>query len=130
MGIANYKYVVKRVTFQMEQHLACTIISCQVFTHNKRGPSDLDRSTEFCLKRLIYRYILKIGFAPDDPLVGPFLSPEPYLEQILIWSTGRCYILNIRAIDLVVSNKWIVLCFHYVSQRKLCDLHDEDILIT
>ena len=71
----------------------------------------LDRSPEFCLKPLIYRYLLKTGHAPGDPLVGPFLSPELYFEQIEIWSTGWCYILNIRAVDLIVSNKMILLCF-------------------
>ena len=29
----------------------------------------LDRSPEFCFKRLIYRYLLEIGHAPDDLVV-------------------------------------------------------------
>ena len=59
----------------------------------------LDRSPEFCLKPLIYRYLLKTGHVPGDPLMGPFLSLDLYLEQIEIWSTGWCYILNIRALE-------------------------------
>ena len=33
----------------------------------KTAQVTIDRSPEFCLKRLIYRYILKTGHAPDDP---------------------------------------------------------------
>ena len=36
----------------------------------------LDRSPEFCFKRLIYRYLLKTGHAPDDLPCGPCLAPE------------------------------------------------------
>ena len=67
----------------------------------------LGRSPEFCLKPLIYRYQL-IG----DPLVGPFLSPEIYFEQIELWSTRWCYILNIRALDILVSNRMICFVFY------------------
>ena len=42
----------------------------------------MDRSPEFCLKLLIYMYLLKTNHAPGEPLVGPFLSPELYLKQI------------------------------------------------
>ena len=66
-----------------------------------------DRSPEFCLKPVIYRYLFKTGNALGDPLVEPFLSPELYVEQIEIWSTGWCYILNIMTLDLVVSNKMV-----------------------
>ena len=34
----------------------------------------LDRSPEFCFKRLIYRYLLETGHAPDDLPCGPFRS--------------------------------------------------------
>ena len=36
----------------------------------------LDRSPEFCFKRLIYRYLLETGHAPDDLPCGPCLVPE------------------------------------------------------
>ena len=75
----------------------------------------LDRSPEFCLKPLIYRFLFKTGHAPGDPLVGPFLSTELYSEQIETWSTGWCYILNIRALDLVISNKMIEIFFQYAN---------------
>ena len=42
----------------------------------KRGLSDPDRSPEFCFKRLIYRYLLETGHAPDDLPCGPCSVPE------------------------------------------------------
>ena len=42
----------------------------------KRGPSDPDRSPEFCFKRLNYRYLLETGHAPDDLPCGPCSVPE------------------------------------------------------
>ena len=42
----------------------------------KRGPSDPDRSPEFCFKRLIYRYLLETGHAPGDLPCGPCSVPE------------------------------------------------------
>ena len=42
----------------------------------KRGPSDPDRSPEFCFKRLIYRYLLETGHAPVDLPCGPCSVPE------------------------------------------------------
>ena len=36
----------------------------------------LDRSPEFCFKRLIYRYLLEAGHALDDLLCGPCSVPE------------------------------------------------------
>ena len=41
----------------------------------------LDRSPEFCLKLLIYIYLLKTGYSPGDPDVVPCLSPELYFEK-------------------------------------------------
>ena len=32
---------------------------------------NLDRSHEFCFKRLIYRYLLETGLAPKDLPCGP-----------------------------------------------------------
>ena len=42
----------------------------------KRGPSDPDRSPEFCLKPIIYRYLLETGNVPDDLPCGPYSAPE------------------------------------------------------
>ena len=44
----------------------------------------LDRSPSFCSKPQIYRYLLKTGKAPGDPLVGPLLSLDRYFKQIEI----------------------------------------------
>ena len=79
----------------------------------------LDRSPEFCLKPLIYRYIIKTGQAPGNPLVGPFLSPELYFEQIEIWFTVWCYILNIRDLDRVISNQMVLLCYQYANGNSV-----------
>ena len=43
----------------------------------KEDQVTLDRSSEFFLKRLIYRYILKTGHAPGDLSDGPFLVQGP-----------------------------------------------------
>ena len=51
-------------------------------------------------------YLLKTDHAPVEPLVGPFLSPELYLERINL--------SDIRDLDLVVSNQEIL----YVSILK------------
>ena len=48
----------------------------------KEGQVTLDRSPEFLFKPLIYMYLLKTSKSPGEPLVGLFLSPELYLEQI------------------------------------------------
>ena len=42
----------------------------------KRGPSEPDRSPEFCFKRIIYRYLLETGHVPDDLPCGPCSVPE------------------------------------------------------
>ena len=36
----------------------------------------LDRSPEFCFKRLSYRYLFETGHAPDDLPCGPFSVKE------------------------------------------------------
>ena len=82
----------------------------------------LDRSPEFCLNPLIYRLLLKTDHALGDPLVGPILSPELYFEQIELWSTWLCYILNIRALDLVVLNKMTFLCFQYANVNSVTSM--------
>ena len=46
----------------------------------------LDRSPEFCFKRLIYRYLLETGHALDDPalwsMFGPIVIIRTYLNVI------------------------------------------------
>ena len=46
----------------------------------------IDRSPEFCFKRLIYRYILETGYAPDDLPCGPcrFQSHN--------WNIFKCFV--------------------------------------
>ena len=41
----------------------------------KKDQVTLDRSPEFCFKRLIYRYLLETGHAPDDLSCGPCSVP-------------------------------------------------------
>ena len=54
----------------------------------------LNRSPEFCLK-LTYRYLLKAGHVPVDTR----------------GSLKSCYIRNIKALGLMVSDKKIFPCF-------------------
>ena len=46
----------------------------------------LDRSPEFCFKRLIYRYLLETGHAPDDlpcwSMFGPRVIIGTYLNVV------------------------------------------------
>ena len=42
----------------------------------KEEPVTLDRSPEFCFKRLIYTYLLETGHALDDLRCGPCSVPE------------------------------------------------------
>ena len=41
----------------------------------KKDQVTLDRSPEFCFKRLFYRYLLETGHAPDDLSCGPCSVP-------------------------------------------------------
>ena len=41
----------------------------------------MDRSPEFCFKRLIFRHLLEIGHAPDDLRCGTCSVPETQLEH-------------------------------------------------
>ena len=54
----------------------------------KEGQVTLDCSPEFCLKPSNRYVSIKTDHAPGESLVGPFLSPELYLEHIYVWSTG------------------------------------------
>ena len=44
----------------------------------------LDRSPEFCFKRLIYRYLLETGHAPDDLPCGPMFGLRVIIGTYLI----------------------------------------------
>ena len=48
----------------------------------KEDKVTLDRSPEFCFKRLIYRYLLETGHAPDVLSCGPCSVPGSKLELI------------------------------------------------
>ena len=52
----------------------------------KEGQVTLDRSPEFLFKASYLYVSIKNWPRSGEPLVGPFLSPELYLEQIFIWS--------------------------------------------
>ena len=54
----------------------------------KEGQITLDLSPEFCFKRLIYRYLLESGHAPDDLACGPCSVPESKLEHIKMLSAS------------------------------------------
>ena len=87
----------------------------------------LDRSPEFCLKPLIDRYLLKTGHVPGDPLMGPFLSLDLYLEQIEIWSTGWYYILNIRALE---QHRFLTITVPLESKDTLKQINNQFMLVT
>ena len=59
----------------------CDIIS-SINTHYKRTKWPGIAHLSVYLKLLIYMYLLKSNHASGEPLVGQFLSPELYLEQI------------------------------------------------
>ena len=44
----------------------------------------LDRSPEFCFKRLIYSYLLETGHAPDDLPCGPMFGLRVIIGTYLI----------------------------------------------
>ena len=64
----------------------------------------LGRSPEFCLKPLIYMYLLKTDHAPGELLVGPFLSQGSIFSKSKYSPLGDATYL-----DLVVSNKRIFM---------------------
>ena len=66
--------------FKWKQHLLCSVISYQVLTHTKRGPSDSGSLTWVFLKPLIYMYLLKT----DHALVSPWWNH--FCPQSSIWS--------------------------------------------
>ena len=45
--------------------------------------------------------------------VGPFLTPGTWLAGFIKKTTIHCYIQNMKALGLVVSEKNIVLCFSH-----------------
>ena len=55
---------------------------------------------EFCLK-LAYRYLFKADHVPGDTWSGAFFGPRGII----------CYISNIKALGLMVSDKKNISCF-------------------
>ena len=47
------------------------------------------------------------------PGVGPFLTPGAWLAGFIKRTTTYCYIQNMKALGLVVSEKKIFLCFSH-----------------
>ena len=47
------------------------------------------------------------------PGVGPFLTPGAWSAGFIKRTTTHCYIQNMKALGLVVSEKKIFLCFSY-----------------
>ena len=47
------------------------------------------------------------------PGVGPFLTPGAWLPGFIKRTTTHCYIQNMKALGLVVSEKKIFLCFSH-----------------
>ena len=47
------------------------------------------------------------------PGAGPFLTPGAWLAGFIKRTTTHCYIQNIKALGLVVSEKKIFLCFSH-----------------
>ena len=54
--------------------VTASIMFCDIISSNdiiKEDQVTLDRSLEFCFKRLIYRYLFETGHDPDDLPCGP-----------------------------------------------------------
>ena len=55
------------------------------------------------------------------PGAGPFLTPGAWLAGFIKRTTIHCYIQNMKALSLVVSEKEIALCFsHCKSMGAIC----------
>ena len=53
----------------------------------------------------------------NDPPVGPFLTPGAWLAGFIKRTTICCYLQNMKALGLVVSEKKIFLCFSHDAPR-------------
>ena len=47
----------------------------------------------------------------NDPQGGPFLTPGAWLAQFIKRTTIHCYLQNMKALDLVVSERKIFYAF-------------------
>ena len=94
-----------------KQHLSCSVISYQVLTHTKRGPSDPARSPEFLFKTSNLYVSIKNWSCSGEPLVGSFFG-----ARALFWANLNTIhpLGDIRDQDLVVLNQEIL----YVSIYK------------
>ena len=63
------------------------------------------------------------------PGVGPFLTPGAWLAGFIKRTTTHCYIQNMKALSLVVSEKEIALCFPIVSPWELSVAMEARVLI-
>ena len=52
-----------------------------------------------------------MSMGANDPRAGPFLTPGAWLAGFIKRTTTHCYIQNMKALGLVVSEKKIFLCF-------------------
>ena len=68
------------------------------------GQVALNRSPEFC-SQLTYRNLLKLTMFLVTPVGKPILVPRALFELIWKGSTTLCYIPNIKALSLMVSDK-------------------------
>ena len=81
----------------------------------------LNPSPEFCLKLTWYRYLLKADHVPGDTWGEASFGPRSIIWTNLVEATRWCYISNIKALGLVVSEEKIFSCFPYISHCKTCD---------
>ena len=54
-----------------------------------------------------------------NPGVWPVWTPEAWLARLITRTSIHCYTQNIKALDLLVSENKIFLCFSIVSVWKL-----------
>ena len=61
-------------------------------------------------------FLLK-AMGANDPGVGPFLTPGAWLAGFIKRITIHCCTQNMKALDLVVSEKNTSLCFSHEAPR-------------
>ena len=117
LGIAIWrKWRAYNKHFKWKHHLSWTVISYEVLTRNsKRTKWSWIAHLRF-LKLLLYRYLLETGHAPGDPPGGTIFD-----HRVIVWTNLNIVhwvMLHTIYLDPVVSDSWVSLCFHYVSQCK------------